>query len=206
MEMGRLSSTTVRSYRRITAPVAQSLTEWVRHDREDVSLGTDRRDTKEDTMNPRIAFGRTFALVVLAGCLTSATAIASNPAHGPRVPRSPANGGKVTVRITATSRTPGEVTNGGVAGKGRFAAVGAIRDKGTEVTYRTMHGALITLRFVTVGHKGTITFVVKIDTSVGTSRWTIASGTKAYRGLHGKGTERENATYTVSTLTGTVWR
>ena len=57
-----------------------------------------------------------------------------------------------------------------------------------------------------VGKKGNITFVVKIDTSVGTSRWTITSGTKAYKGLHGKGIERENAQYTVSTLTGTVWR
>ena len=38
------------------------------------------------------------------------------------------------------------------------------------------------------------------------SRWTITSGTKAYKGLHGKGTERENADYTISTLTGTVSR
>ena len=41
---------------------------------------------------------------------------------------------------------------------------------------------------------------------LGSSRWTISSGTKAYKGLHGKGIERENADYTVSTLTGTVWR
>ncbi len=65
---------------------------------------------------------------------------------------------------------------------------------------------MITLRFVTKGKKGTITFVVKIDMTAGTSRWTIASGTKAYKGLHGKGIESENADYTVSTLTGTVWR
>jgi hypothetical protein len=140
---------------------------------------------------------RTIALVVLAGCVAGATA---------NVPQSQAAGGKVTVRITATSRPTGEVTNGGVAGKGRFLATGAIKDKGTEVTYRTQKGALITLRFVAVGQKGTITFVVKIDTTVGRSRWTIASGTKAYRGLHGNGIERENASYTVSTLTGTVWR
>ena len=57
-----------------------------------------------------------------------------------------------------------------------------------------------------VGRKGTITFVVKIDTTVGTSRWTITSGTKAYKGLHGEGIENENADYTVSTLTGTVSR
>jgi hypothetical protein len=118
-------------------------------------------------------------------------------------------GGKVTVRI-ASGNNGQDVTNGGVAGRGHFTATGAIVDKGTVVTYRTVKGSrpgdLITLRFVTSGKKGTITFVVKIDTSVGTSRWTITSGTKAYKGLHGKGTESENATYTVSTLTGTVSR
>jgi hypothetical protein len=117
--------------------------------------------------------------------------------------------GKVVVRIAGENNGT-EPTNGGVAGRGHFAARGAITDKGTTVTYRWVKGALpgglITLRFVAVGKKGTITFVVKIDTSVGTSRWTIASGTKAYKGLHGHGTERENADYTVSTLTGTVSR
>jgi len=48
--------------------------------------------------------------------------------------------------------------------------------------------------------------VVKIDTNVGTSRWTIISGTKAYKRLHGRGTESENFDYTVSTLTGIVSR
>src|SRR4051794_20526858 len=118
---------------------------------------------------------RTIALVVLAGCVATATANVSQS-------QSQAAGGKGTVRIAATTRPTGEVTNGGVAGKGRFVATGAIKDKGTEITYRTQKGALITLRFVVVGQKGTITFVVKIDTTVGTSRWTIASGTRAYRG------------------------
>jgi hypothetical protein len=99
-----------------------------------------------------------------------------------------------------------EISNGGVAGTGRFTASGAIRDRGTSVAYRTVKGALITLRFVNAGTIGTITFMVKIDTNVGASRWTIAAGTRAYKGLHGNGTERENAHYTVSTLTGTVWR
>jgi hypothetical protein len=48
--------------------------------------------------------------------------------------------------------------------------------------------------------------MVKIDTKTESSRWTIASGTGAYEGLHGKGNESENAGFTVSTLTGTVWR
>ena len=107
-------------------------------------------------MNHRIGFGPRIALALLAGCVASATAIASNS-------QSRASGGKVTVRITATTRPGGEVTNGGVAGRGRFTAVGAIRDKGAEVTYRTKRGAIITLRYVTVGRKGTITFVVKIE-------------------------------------------
>jgi hypothetical protein len=55
-----------------------------------------------------------------------------------------------------------------------------------------------------LGRKGTITFVVKIDTNFGTSRWTISSGTHAYKGLHGEGVEQENADFTVQTLTGTV--
>ena len=110
------------------------------------------------------------------------------------------------MRLTGTNDGGDDVTDGGVAGHGNFAASGAITDKGTVTGYRTVKGAFITLRFASVGTKGAITFVVKIDTDLGTSRWTITSGTKAYKGLHGKGTERENADYTVSTLTGTVWR
>src|SRR4051812_17877343 len=140
------------------------------------------------------------------GPIAVAVLVASSASTAATVPQSQARGSKVTVRITATSRSGGEVTNGGVAGKGRFVAVGAIKDRGTEVTYRTQRDALIKLRYVTAGRRGTITFIVKIDTTAGTSRWTIASGTKAYRGLHGKGAERENATFTVSTLTGRVWR
>jgi hypothetical protein len=94
-----------------------------------------------------------------------------------------------------------------VAGNGNFVASGAVSEKGTVVVYRTMKRSLITLRYVTSGSKGTITFVVKIDTNFGTSRWTITSGTGAYEGLYGEGTEHENAPdYTVSTLTGTVSR
>jgi hypothetical protein len=67
---------------------------------------------------------------------------------------------------------------------------------------------LISLRYVTKGKKGAITYVVRIDATRRPviSRWTIESGTKAYKGLRGKGIESENATYTVSTLRGKVWR
>jgi len=114
-------------------------------------------------------------------------------------------GGKVVVRIAGGNNYK-EPTNGGVAGRGRFTARGAITDSGTTTTYRWVKGSLITLRTVALGKKGTLTFVVKIDTVVGTSRWTIASGTRTYKGLHGYGTETENADYSVSILTGTVSR
>ena len=122
--------------------------------------------------------------------------------------RSSVSGGKVKVVIAGTNDRIPPPTDGSLAGKGTFKASGAIPDAGTALGYRTVRpdGTLITLRFVTKGKKGTITYIVKIDTSAGTSRWTIVSGTKAYKGLHGKGTESENARYTVSTLRGTVSR
>ena len=117
-------------------------------------------------------------------------------------------GGKVTVRISDMNdnQKGATVTNGGVAGTGHFVAWGAISEKGKVVVYRTVKMPLIKLRYVTAGKEGTITFVVRIDTNLSTSRWTITSGTKAYKGLHGEGIESENADFTVSTLTGTVSR
>jgi len=114
-------------------------------------------------------------------------------------------GGKVKVVIAGTNDRY-NVTDGSLAGTGTFRAGGAITDAGPVLAYRTVRpdGTLITLRFVAKGKKGTITYVVKIDTDAGTSRWTIASGTRAYKGLHGKGSETENASYTVSILRGTV--
>ena len=102
----------------------------------------------------------------------------------------------------------GEQTDGGIAGEGTFRAAGAITDKGPVTAYRGVNEGLILLRFVTKGRKGAITYLVKIDTTRRPviSRWTIESGTNAYKGLQGKGIESENATYTVSTLRGKVWR
>jgi hypothetical protein len=116
--------------------------------------------------------------------------------------------GKITVRISHTNdKHQGDpVINGGLAGIGNFVASGLISDKGKLFVYRTVKPPLITLRFVASGSRGTITFVVKIDTNFGTSRWTIASGTGAYKGLHGEGVEHENSDFTVQTLTGTVSR
>ena len=151
------------------------------------------------------------ACVVLVG----ATALAifertaeSQTASPATTSRQIASGGKVKVVIAGTNDRIPPPTDGSLAGKGTFKATGAITDAGSVLGYRTVsaNGTLITLRFVAKGKKGAITYVVKIDTTAGTSRWTISSGTGAYKGMHGKGIERENASYTVSTLTGTVSR
>ena len=121
--------------------------------------------------------------------------------------RSGIAGGKVKV-VIAGANDKYDVQDGSLAGTGTFQASGAVTDTGKALAYRTVgwRGTLITLRFFTKGKKGTITYVIKIDTKAGTSRWTIASGSGAYTGLHGKGRETENAAYTVSVLRGTVSR
>jgi hypothetical protein len=122
----------------------------------------------------------------------------------------PAGKRPVKVLITGTESAKEEVTDGGIAGLGVFKASGAITDRGTVTTYRGLTGpndSVILLRFVTKGRAGGITYMVKIDTTRRPvrPRWWIQSGTGAYKGLQGRGDESENATYTVSTLTGRVW-
>jgi hypothetical protein len=114
-------------------------------------------------------------------------------------------GGRVKIVIAGTNDRH-DVKDGSLAGTGTFKASGAITDSGRALAYRAVSGdgTLVTLRFVAKGKQGTITYVVKIDTNTSTSRWTIAAGTRAYKGLHGRGAETENASYTVSTLRGTV--
>ena len=116
----------------------------------------------------------------------------------------------VKVVIAGTNDAKEEVTDGGIVGEGTFSASGAIRDRGTVTAYRglsALNEGVILLRFVTEGRKGAITYMVRIDTTRRPviSRWTIASATRAYEGLQGRGTESENATFTVSTLRGRVW-
>ena len=93
-------------------------------------------------------------------------------------------GGKVKVVIAGTNDKYPYVTDGSLQGKGTFRARGAITDAGIALAYRTVNapGTLITLRFVTKGTKGSITYVVKVDATTSTSRWVITSGTKAYAG------------------------
>ena len=79
------------------------------------------------------------------------------------------------------------VTDGGIASTGRFALTGAIDDKGRYTMYRTVKNQTATIRTVAVGQNGTIIIVIAINLSNGAAPWTIASGTRSYVGLHGKG-------------------
>ncbi len=153
--------------------------------------------------------GGFFVVVVVVAVL--ATRSGGNDAQTASNVTTPAEKRPVKVVFTDTERALEEETDGGIAGLGIFKASGAITDRGTVTTYRGLTGAndsVILLRFVTKGKKGGITYLVKIDTTRRpvVSRWKIESATRAYKGLQGKGTETENATYTVQTLRGRVWR
>jgi hypothetical protein len=146
------------------------------------------------------------AVVVVASVVTLSggddAETASNTTSSERKP--------VKVVITGTESAKEEVTDGGIAGLGIFKASGAITDRGTVTTYRGLTGpndSVILLRYATEGKEGGITYMVKIDTTRRPvrPRWWIESGTGAYKGLQGRGNESENATFTVSTLTGRVW-
>jgi hypothetical protein len=146
--------------------------------------------------------------VVVVALITTSGGTDAKLASTDTTPRKP-----VTVVIAGTNDALEPVTDGGITGEGTFRATGAITDKGAVRGYRWLKGDdatgyLISLRYVTKGKKGAITYVVRIDATRRPviSRWTIESGTKAYKGLQGKGIESENATYTVSTLRGKVWR
>ena len=150
--------------------------------------------------------------VVLCVAVVASIAIWSGGDDVQAAPTATSAGGKnVKVVIPGTNDALVEQTDGGIAGEGTFRATGAITDRGTARAYRALsvlNEKVILLKFVTKGKKGTITYRVVIDTTRRpvTSRWTIESGTKAYKGLQGEGTETENATWTVSTLRGKVWR
>lgn len=150
-----------------------------------------------------VVSGLTLGVVVIALILTSSGGDDAKVASTDTADRKP-----VKVVIAGTNDALEEQTDGGIAGEGTFRAAGAITDKGPVTAYRGVNEGLILLRFVTKGRKGAITYLVKIDTTRRPviSRWTIESGTNAYKGLQGKGIESENATYTVSTLRGKVWR
>jgi hypothetical protein len=80
------------------------------------------------------------------------------------------------------------VTDGSVSGTGHVTFTGAIDDTATFTGYRSVKGQIAKVRMITVGKKGTITFVTTIHLyTESPAPWTITSGTKSYAGLHGHG-------------------
>jgi hypothetical protein len=100
----------------------------------------------------------------------------------------------ITVRCAESLRRPNPSAHA-KSGSGHCAISGAINDRGTVTDSRTQKGNLATVRRVAVGSRGTITFVIKVNVLTGEETWTIASATKAYRGLHGTGRQVIDAYY-----------
>jgi hypothetical protein len=100
-------------------------------------------------------------------------------------------GSNLTVQCTETLVTNAQaITGGAVAGTGRCTLTGVLQDSGPTTDYRTLNGTTILIRRVVAGAKGTITFVITINTvGPGGERWTITSGSKTYAELHGRGYE-----------------
>ena len=159
----------------------------------------------------RIRLGLLVALAVAVALAAVASLAIWLGGDDAEVASGPSGGKRVKVVITSTEQAKEEVTDGGIAGLGIFKANGAITDRGTVTIYRGLTGvndSVILLRYVTEGRKGAISYLVRIDTTRRPviSRWKIESATKAYKGLQGTGTETENASFTVYTLRGKVWR
>jgi hypothetical protein len=97
-----------------------------------------------------------------------------------------------------------------VVAAGDFTATGAINDHGTFTDHlRVNTSPTAVIRRVAVGKKGTIVFLIAMNTNTGLGPWTIASGTKTYNGLRGRGTQvvgNLNGTPATFVLEGTVSR
>jgi hypothetical protein len=95
--------------------------------------------------------------------------------------------GTVTLHIRerGDANAPADV----VSGVGRFRISGAINDRGTTQARRTVKSTTVVIRRAMVGKKGTFRLVLTIPKAGGDKTWRITSGTRAYKGLHGKGTE-----------------
>ncbi len=159
----------------------------------------------------RLRLGSLVALVILGVAVVASLATLSG-ADDAKVASTDTTARKpVKIVIAGTNDALEPVTDGGITGEGTFRATGAVTDSGTARGYRgisTLNEGVILLRYVTKGKKGAITYAVTIDITRRPviSRWKIESATKEYKGLQGKGIETENATWTVSTLRGRVWR
>lgn len=95
----------------------------------------------------------------------------------------------MTVQCSEALTGP-DVTAGGVSGTGHCTITGLLQDSGPTTDYRTQNGPTILIRRVVTGAKGTITFVITLNTvGPGGEKWTITSGTKTYTNLPGQGVQ-----------------
>jgi hypothetical protein len=140
------------------------------------------------------------AVVAIAVAVLASSCGSSHSSTASSSPSRPTSG-KITVQSTETLLAQ-DVTNGGVAATGHFTISGAITDKGRVTDYRTPKGNKVLIRRVVVGKDGTITFLITLYSGVAPARWTIASATKSYKGLHGSGAQTvDNTGSTPATFT-----
>ena len=94
----------------------------------------------------------------------------------------PSAGGKVEITYD------GKIGRGTAPGHAKFVAKGAITDSGRVVINARDTGPIVYTKLRFTGKKGTF----RINETIvkgGLHTWKLVSGTKAYAGLHGKGTE-----------------
>jgi len=138
------------------------------------------------------------ALVVALATQVSVTAAAPRTSDA-----STDNALQGSIRVLLRGYTEGP--QNAAFGRGRFTMSGAISDHGRFVDeFQGAHPPdephVRTLR----GAKGTIQ--IKVDGAFGSTKWRIISGTKAYAGLRGRGTQegkyKSGGIY--ATMTGTI--
>jgi hypothetical protein len=130
-------------------------------------------------------------MVLVVGAVTGITPACGSSTTGRT---SSSLSGSITVRSEETLKRPNPSAHAS-SGKGHFTITGAINDNGTVTDSRKQNGNIGTVRRVAAGGKGTITFLIKINTVTGAEPWTIVSATKAYSGLHGRGKQVVDAYY-----------
>jgi hypothetical protein len=148
--------------------------------------GNAKRATCANEMASRNSLAPALAIVAIAAAMLAASCGSSRASTSSSPPK-PARS-NIAAQFTETLK-PQQVTDGGVAGTGRFTITGAATDYGTVTDYRTVKGNTAVIRRVAVGNKGTITFLITINLNTGSEPWTIESATRSYAGLHGQGTE-----------------
>jgi hypothetical protein len=119
--------------------------------------------------------GAVRATTVLFAVTGVALAVASSGSFAASTTKSLA--GQITVRSWEKLKSE-HVTDGGVVGTGRFKISGVITDAGTVTSYRREKGRTVTIRRVTAGKRGSITFRITITINdYSPPPWVITSAT-----------------------------